>query len=95
MFREKVGNVITFVEIYEGPDGKSIGAGVIEIRGSENAIKAIETLHKTEINGRGIIVREEREKDRIRHQRMMRMDDMGDGNGILGPGMGAGMGGHT
>ena len=25
---------------------------VIEIRGSENAIKAIETLHKTEINGR-------------------------------------------
>ena len=31
---------------------------VIEIRGSENAIKAIETLHKTEINGRGIIVRE-------------------------------------
>ena len=36
---------------------------------------------------------QEREKDRMRHQKMMRMDEMGDGNGILGPGIGAGMGG--
>lgn len=69
LFREKVGSEVSYVELYDGPDGKSSGSGVVEVKGHEVASKAIEILHRYEIKGRFMVVREEREKDRMRFQR--------------------------
>lgn len=68
LFREKVGSDVYFTQLYEGPDGKPSGSGVVEVRGKDVAEKAIDLLHRYEIKGRSIIVREEREKDRLRHE---------------------------
>ncbi|ESO01242.1 hypothetical protein HELRODRAFT_192266 [Helobdella robusta] len=87
LFKDKVGSDVCYVEIYEGIDGKSTGAGVIEIKGRELADRAIELLHKTELKNRQIIVREEKEKDRLQYGKLqnpsssMNHDHM---NGVMG-----------
>lgn len=85
IFREKVGSDISFIQLYDGPDGKPSGSGIVEVRSREVAMKTIDMLHRYEIKGRTIIVREEREKDRLRHEPMRHdsrsMDLSGGGGG--------------
>lgn len=69
LFKEKVGSEVCFVEIYEGADGKSIGTGVIEVKGKDLADRTTQLLHKTTLKNRTLIVREEKEKDRQTYQR--------------------------
>lgn len=70
LFREKVGVAeISYVELYEDQNGKPSGSGVVEVKGRDAAEKAIETLHRYEIKGRHMVVREEYEKDRQRYAR--------------------------
>ncbi|ESN91574.1 hypothetical protein HELRODRAFT_189732 [Helobdella robusta] len=100
IFKDKVGNDVTYAQLYEDLDGKPVGAGVVEVRNRETAMKAIEELDRFEIRGRKIIVREEREKDRQRHNRDLGLHrneggmpiSGGSGNFMGGPNMMSGGG---
>lgn len=70
LFREKVGEEVNFVEIYNGTDGRPSGVGVIEVKNHVLAQKAMHAMHRTEVRGRMIIVREETEDDIYKHQVM-------------------------
>jgi len=56
----KVGNV-TFVNVLTFPDGKSKGCAVVEYATRAEALRAIKELTDTELGGRKIFVREDRE----------------------------------
>jgi RNA recognition motif-containing protein len=51
-------------DVMTGPDGRSKGCGVVEFDTVEGAQKAVLTLNNTELNGRQIFVREDREEGR-------------------------------
>lgn len=53
---------VTRADIMTGPDGRSKGCGIVEYATEEEAKKAVETLNDTELNGRQIFVREDREE---------------------------------
>lgn len=81
LFKDKVGNEVSYAQMYEDPDGRPSGAAVVEIKSREAAENAIKMLDRSEFRGRKIIVREEREKDRMRHtsssrQEQGRSDDL-------------------
>ncbi|KAK3098789.1 hypothetical protein FSP39_023120 [Pinctada imbricata] len=85
IFRKEVGEV-QYVEMFENPDGKSRGTGIIEFKDKDTARKAIEQMHRYKMKDRNIVVREERESD----QNMGR----GGGSGMMaGLGMMGNMGG--
>lgn len=52
---------VSFAEVMTQPDGRSKGCGVVEYGSAEEAKQAIETLNDSELNGRMIFVREDRE----------------------------------
>ncbi|XP_064607753.1 myelin expression factor 2-like [Liolophura sinensis] len=85
LFRKEVGEV-AFVDMLETNDGKSKGAGIIEFKDKEGARRALEKMHRYKVKDRALVVREEREKDRMQLQQQK----MGGGGG--GP-MGMNMGG--
>jgi RNA recognition motif-containing protein len=51
----------SFAEVMQGSDGRSKGCGVVEFKSPEEAKVAIETLNDSELKGRMIFVREDRE----------------------------------
>ena len=53
---------VTRADIMTGPDGRSKGCGIVEYATVEEAKKAVLTLNDTELNGRQIFVREDREE---------------------------------
>jgi len=53
---------VTRADIMTGPDGRSKGCGIVEYISEEDAKKAVSTLNDTELNGRQIFVREDREE---------------------------------
>ncbi|XP_061172383.1 myelin expression factor 2-like isoform X1 [Saccostrea echinata] len=88
IFRKEVGEV-QYVEMFETPDGKSRGSGIIEFKDKDTARKAIETMHRYKMKDRNIVVREERESDQNQNMGGGR----GGGSGMMGGGsMGGGMG---
>jgi RNA recognition motif-containing protein len=52
---------VTRADIMTGPDGRSKGCGIVEYATAEEAKKAVLTLNDTELNGRQVFVREDRE----------------------------------
>jgi len=52
---------VSFAEVMQDNDGRSKGCGVVEFKSEEEAKEAIETLNDTELKGRMIFVREDRE----------------------------------
>ena len=52
---------ITRADVMENPDGRSKGVGVVEFSDPMNAARAIETLNDSQLGGRTIYVREDRE----------------------------------
>lgn len=52
---------VSFAEVMQEQDGRSKGCGVVEFKSSEEAKAAIETLNDSELKGRMIFVREDRE----------------------------------
>lgn len=87
IFRKEVGEV-QYVEMFETPDGKSRGSGIIEFKDKDTARKAIETMHRYKMKDRNIVVREERESDQNQNMGGGR----GGGSGMMGGG-GGGLGG--
>jgi RNA recognition motif-containing protein len=55
------GHEVTRADIMTTPDGRSKGCGIVEFATSEGAQQAVLTLNDTELNGRQIFVREDRE----------------------------------
>ncbi|CAG9465155.1 unnamed protein product [Pedinophyceae sp. YPF-701] len=57
---KEVGSV-KYAEVLTGHDGRSKGCGIVEFEQPEEAARAIRELNDTEVNGRRIYVREDRE----------------------------------
>ena len=57
---KQVGNVL-HADVMMRQDGKSQGCGLVSFASAKDARKAINTLHDTELDGRLIFVREDRE----------------------------------
>lgn len=55
---------VSFAEVMQEPDGRSKGCGVVEFESSEEAKAAIDTLNDSELKGRMVFVREDRETGR-------------------------------
>jgi RNA recognition motif-containing protein len=53
---------VTRADIMTGHDGRSKGCGIVEYATEEEAKKAVLTLNDTELKGRQIFVREDREE---------------------------------
>lgn len=58
---KQCGNVLR-ADIMTGSDGRSKGCGLVEFETVDEAMKAINTLNDTELKGRQIFVREDRER---------------------------------
>lgn len=57
LFRKEIGEV-AFVELFSDENDKSKGCGIVEFESTESVKKAIEKLHRYDIDGRKIIVKE-------------------------------------
>ncbi|XP_023243493.1 heterogeneous nuclear ribonucleoprotein M-like isoform X6 [Centruroides sculpturatus] len=63
IFREKVGDV-SYVELFEDHDGKFRGCGIVEFKDNAAVQKAIDVLHRYEIKGRHLVVKEDFDVER-------------------------------
>ena len=61
---KSTGLEVTRSNIMMAPDGRSKGCGIVEFATAEDASQAIQTLNDTELKGRQIFVREDREDNR-------------------------------
>ncbi|XP_037291973.2 myelin expression factor 2 isoform X1 [Rhipicephalus microplus] len=106
LFRDKVGDV-SYVELFEDETGKFRGCGIVELKDKASVPKAIEVLHRYEMKGRFLVVKEDFDVERDRFGRPIprgrsggdrMMDDRGrddrDGYG-RGGGGGGGVGFNT
>ena len=59
---KSTGHEVTFADIMQTPDGRSKGCGIVEFTTAEGAKQAVLTLNDTELMGRQIFVREDREE---------------------------------
>ncbi|KAK9837136.1 hypothetical protein WJX81_005720 [Elliptochloris bilobata] len=59
----KAAGPVAFADILResGPEGRSKGCGIVEFETAESAAEAINTLHLSELDGREVYVREDRE----------------------------------
>jgi len=59
----QLGGDVTRADIMTGPDGRSKGCGIVEFASSFDAHAAISQLNNSELQGRQILVREDREEN--------------------------------
>jgi len=52
---------VMHVDVLHGPDGRSKGCGLVEYQSPDEAQRAIQELNDTELMGRMVFVREDRE----------------------------------
>ncbi|CAL8464736.1 g4271 [Coccomyxa elongata] len=88
---KQAGNVAYVDILREGRDGRSKGCGIVEFETAEEAAEAINTLHLSEIDGREIYVREDREDFDLKAA----SEGGQGGTGMAKRGRAAGGGGHT
>uniref|UniRef100_A0A7S2W0R0 RRM domain-containing protein n=1 Tax=Eucampia antarctica TaxID=49252 RepID=A0A7S2W0R0_9STRA len=60
---QSTGCEVSRADVLASPDGRSKGCGIVEFATAEMAEKAVETLNDTELKGRAIFVREDRESN--------------------------------
>ncbi|XP_030020107.1 heterogeneous nuclear ribonucleoprotein M isoform X2 [Manduca sexta] len=65
LFKEKVGDV-AYVELFNDENGKARGCGVVEFTNSEAMKKALFVMHRYELNGRKLVLKEETGNERNR-----------------------------
>ncbi|XP_063627155.1 heterogeneous nuclear ribonucleoprotein M [Cydia splendana] len=65
LFKEKVGDV-AYVELYNDDNGKPRGCGVVEFTNTEAMKKALFVMHRHELNGRKLVLKEETGNERNR-----------------------------
>ncbi|KAJ0175158.1 hypothetical protein K1T71_009299 [Dendrolimus kikuchii] len=91
LFKEKVGDV-AYVELFNDENGKPRGCGVVEFTNSEAMRKALFVMHRYELNGRKLVIKEETGEER---QRMNTRSGGGGSGGGGGGGGGGGSGRHN
>lgn len=64
-FRE-CGNVV-YANVHQAEDGRSKGWGIVEYETPEEAVRAVESLNGTDLGGRAILVREDREDKDVKN----------------------------
>uniref|UniRef100_A0A0G4HA21 RRM domain-containing protein n=1 Tax=Chromera velia CCMP2878 TaxID=1169474 RepID=A0A0G4HA21_9ALVE len=80
---------VQHADVFEDASGKSKGCGIVEYASPEGAQAAIESLNDSELFGRMIFVREDREEGKDRGERAPRTYQnysRGDGSGNYGGG---------
>ncbi|XP_075979397.1 heterogeneous nuclear ribonucleoprotein rumpelstiltskin [Anticarsia gemmatalis] len=65
LFKEKVGDV-AYVELFNDENGKPRGCGVVEFTNAEAMKKALFVMHRYELNGRKLVLKEETGNERNR-----------------------------
>lgn len=70
MFRDEVGDV-TYVELFNDESGKARGCGILEFATEELAKKAVEKMHRHELRGRKLVVKEDFDTERDSHGRII------------------------
>lgn len=71
LLRKEIGEV-SFVELFSDENDKSKGCGIVEFESPESVKKAIEKLHRFDIDGRKIIVKEDNGAARDRYGQVIR-----------------------
>lgn len=79
LFRRMVGSV-EYVELFLDESGKARGCGIVEFKEAEDVAKALQTMHRYELNGREIVVKEDYGEERDKYGRIARGGG-GGGNG--------------
>ncbi|KAL1139576.1 hypothetical protein AAG570_006558, partial [Ranatra chinensis] len=69
LFREQVGEV-SFVELFVDENDKPRGCGVIEFANPELAKEAVDKMHRYDIKGRKLVVKEDSDVDRDKYGRI-------------------------
>ncbi|CAL8098877.1 unnamed protein product [Orchesella dallaii] len=70
LFRKEVGEV-AFVELFNDENDKPRGCGIIEFENAPTAKKAIEKMHRFELGGRKIVVKEDYDVERDKTGRII------------------------
>ena len=65
MFREQIGDV-TYVELFSDENDKPRGCGILEFGSEELAKKAVDKMHRYELKGRKLVVKEDFDTERDR-----------------------------
>ncbi|XP_068622398.1 myelin expression factor 2-like [Battus philenor] len=65
LFKEKVGDV-AYVELFNDDNGKPRGCGVVIFSTTESMKKALSVMHRYELNGRKLVLKEEMGTERTR-----------------------------
>lgn len=81
LFRKEVGEV-SFVEVFEDEGGKSRGCGIIEFDSPESVQNALDKMHRFELKGRKIVVKEDFGVQRDKFGRIIR-EGIGGGRGDM------------
>jgi len=76
MFREEVGDV-TYVELFNDEHDKPRGCGILEFASEEMVRKAIEKMHRHELKGRKLVVKEDFDTPRDKYGRIVKGGDRG------------------
>ncbi|XP_050429955.1 myelin expression factor 2 [Adelges cooleyi] len=90
LFRKEVGDV-SFVVVYTDEKDKSRGCGTVEFDRADSAQKAIDKMHRFDINGRKLVVKE----DDIERDKSGRPLPNGPRSGVGGGGGGGGTSGDS
>ncbi|KAK2727735.1 heterogeneous nuclear ribonucleoprotein M-like isoform X2 [Artemia franciscana] len=86
IFRKEIGDV-TYVELFNDESGKPRGCGIVEFGTPALASQALEKVHRFDINGRKLVVKEDRDVERDQYGyivRGRRNDDRRDNRAFSG-----------
>jgi RNA recognition motif-containing protein len=82
MFRDHVGDV-TYVELFSDENDKPRGCGILEFGTKELAMKAVDKMHRFDLKGRKLVVKEDFDVERDKTGRIVKGSGMGGGGKII------------
>ncbi|XP_066993804.1 myelin expression factor 2 [Anabrus simplex] len=91
LFRTEVGEV-AYVELFTDETDKPRGCGIVEFESADSVKKAVEKMHRYELKGRKLVVKEDFDVERDKYGRPIKG---GGGGGGGGGGSSAGGGGNA
>ncbi|XP_046408467.1 heterogeneous nuclear ribonucleoprotein M-like [Ischnura elegans] len=89
LFRTEVGEV-AYVELFSDDGEKPRGCGIVEFENAESVKKAVEKMHRWELKGRKLVVKEDFDIERDKYGRPMKGGSSGGGGGRGNAGMSGG-----
>lgn len=92
LFRTEVGEV-AYVELFHDENDKPRGCGIVEFESADSVKKAVEKMHRYDLKGRKLVVKEDFDIERDRYGRQQKSGGGGGGIGNSSGGGGGGGGG--